>query len=137
VAHSEASNNDTDDTRDDLLATLAAARELDPYIDPALADQYLARRREEQQRAAIAITADGLIAQINTVSIGGVLFAVGVLIVSLAMLGGVFAEGVAYLGIVTGPVGVVCESLRPVIGSWYGIYGMLLLVSWKLWRLSK
>ncbi|MGO8948287.1 MAG: hypothetical protein ACLQUY_11625 [Ktedonobacterales bacterium] len=41
-----------DEARDDLMATLAAARELNPDMDKALADQYLARRKEEQQRVA-------------------------------------------------------------------------------------
>ena len=42
----------SDEARDDLMATLAAARELHPEMDTALADQYLARRQEQQQRAA-------------------------------------------------------------------------------------
>jgi hypothetical protein len=44
------SSNSSDEAHDDLLATLAAARELNPDMDKALADQYLARRKEEKQR---------------------------------------------------------------------------------------
>ncbi len=44
------SPNPSDEAHDDLLATLAAARELNPDMDKALADQYLARRKEEKQR---------------------------------------------------------------------------------------
>ena len=40
----------SDEAHDDLMATLAAARDLNPDMDKTLADQYLARRREEQQR---------------------------------------------------------------------------------------
>src|SRR5262249_9268348 len=44
------STTGSDEARDDLLATLAAARDLNPDMDKTLAEQYLARRREEQQR---------------------------------------------------------------------------------------
>jgi hypothetical protein len=68
------------------------------------------------------------------------LYAVGVLVIALAMLKGVFHMAVAVIGIVCGVVGIVCESLRPVMGSWYGIYGILMLwllaVAGKLHRLS-
>ncbi len=104
-----------------------------------LSNQYAAASTAAQ-RTMLATTADGLLAQINSVSIGGVLYAVGVLIISLAMLHGVFPRAVAYVGIVSGIVGIVSESLRPVMGAWYGIYGIMLLwllaVGWKLLRLS-
>jgi hypothetical protein len=104
-----------------------------------LSDQYAAATSAAQRAASVAV-ADGLIAQVNTVSVGGILFAVGVLVISLAMLKGVFHMAVAVIGIVSGVVGIVCESLRPVMGSWYGIYGILMLwllaVAWKLYRLS-
>jgi hypothetical protein len=104
-----------------------------------LSDQY-ASASGAAQRASIVTTADGLLAQINSVSVGGILFAVGVLVISLAMLKSDFPKAVAILGIVSGTVGIVCESLRPVMGAWYGIYGILMLwllaVGWKLYRLS-
>ncbi len=91
-------------------------------------------------RAIVATIADGVIAQVNAVSVGGILFALAVLLISLAMLKGVFHKGVAYLGIATGVVGIVCESLRPILGAWYGIYGVMLIwllaVGWKLFRLG-
>ncbi|PWT73534.1 MAG: hypothetical protein C5B60_08085 [Chloroflexi bacterium] len=40
----------SDEARDDLMATLAAARDLNPDMDKTLAERYLARRQEEQQR---------------------------------------------------------------------------------------
>lgn len=105
-----------------------------------LSDEYAAAVTSAG-RASIAATADGLLAQINTVSLGGVLYAVGVLVISVAMLRGVFYRGVAYLGILTGVIGIVCESLRPVMGTWYGIYGVMLIwllaVGWKLLRLGR
>jgi hypothetical protein len=104
-----------------------------------LSDQYAAATTAAEH-AAVVSSANGLLAQINSVSFGGILFAVGILIISLAMLQGVFHPSVACIGIVTGIVGIVCESLRPVMGAAYGIYGImfiwLLAVSWKLWRLG-
>jgi hypothetical protein len=44
------SGTGSDEARDDLMATLAAARDLNPDMDKTLAEQYLSRRREEQQR---------------------------------------------------------------------------------------
>jgi hypothetical protein len=105
-----------------------------------LSDQYMAAP-DVAHRIAIAASADSLIAQVNAVSVGGVLYALGVLLLSLAMLRGVFPRLVAYLGILTGLVGIVCESLRPVIGPWYGLYGVLFLwvaaVGWRLYHLSR
>ncbi len=103
------------------------------------------------QRASFAIAAESLIAQNNSVSVGGILFAVGVLFISLAMVKGVFQKGIAYLGIVTGVigivcealagvVGIVCEALRPVLGPGYSLYLILLIwfiaVGWTLYRLG-
>jgi hypothetical protein len=62
--------------------------------------------------------------------------------VSLVMLKGVFPKGVAYLGIVTGALGIVSEALRPILGPGYIVYGLLLpiwflMVGWKLYRLGR
>jgi len=68
------------------------------------------------------------------------LFAVGVLFISLAMVQGVFHKGIAYVGIVAGVVGIVCEALRPVLGPGYSLYLILLIwfiaVGWTLYRLG-
>jgi hypothetical protein len=126
-----------------LLGIVATISYLTPFsivfaLVP-LSDAY-ATATSASQQAAIVASADGLIAQVNTVSAGGILYAVGILILSLAMVKGVFSRFVAYLGMVTGVVGIVCESLRPLIGGWYGLYGILLLwllaVGWQLYRLS-
>jgi hypothetical protein len=60
---------------------------------------------------------------------------------SLAMLKGVFHKGVAYLGIVTGALGIMSEGLIHILGVGYYIYGVLFLiwliaVGWKLYRLG-
>jgi len=58
------------------------------------------------------------------------------------MLSGGVPRGVAYLGIVTGTLGVVGEALRTVLGSAYAVYGVLLLVwlvavGWVLLRAAR
>jgi len=103
-----------------------------------LSDQYAAAS-DPGQRAALAAAAEGLIAINRTPTAVGVLTTVGMLIVSLVMLRGVFAGWVAYLGIATGLLGIASEALRPVIEGGYGVYGVLLLV-WVGavgWRLSR
>ena len=69
-----------------------------------LSDQYVATL-DAAHRLAIAVSADGLIAQVNSISVGGILYALGILLLSLAMLRGVFPRLVAYLSILTGVVG--------------------------------
>ncbi len=105
-----------------------------------LSDRYAALTTEAQ-RASLASAAEGLIAISNAVNSAGILTALGILIISLAMLMGVFSKGVAYLGIATGALGIVCETFRDVIGPGYYIYGLLLptwfiAVGWKLYRLG-
>jgi len=71
-----------------------------------------------------------------------VLQTAGVLILSIGMLKGVFPRSVAYLGIVTGMLGVVSEALRPVMGIGCALYGVLIVVwfgviGWRLYRLGR
>ncbi len=106
-----------------------------------LSDEYMAATTAAQH-AAFATAAEGLIAVTNAVSAAGILTAHGILILSLVMLKGVFPKGVAYLGIVTGALGIVSEALRPIIGPGYIVYGLLLpiwfiAVGWKLYRLGR
>jgi hypothetical protein len=105
-----------------------------------LSDQYAATG-DPGQRAAFAVAAEGLIAINRTPTAVGILTTVGMLIVSLVMLRGVFARWVAHLGIATGLLGIVSEALRPVIEGGYAVYGVLLLVwigavGWRLARLA-
>jgi Domain of unknown function (DUF4386) len=106
----------------------------------SLSDQYVAATTAAQ-RISLATAAESLIAVANGVAAAGILTAIGILIISLVMLKGVFHRGVAYLGIVTGVLGIVCEPLRPILGLGYAVYGLLLpiwfiAVGWKLYRLG-
>lgn len=94
------------------------------------------------QRAGLAAAAESLIATTNAVSWAGILSAAAILILSLAMLKGVYGRTVAVLGLVTGGLGIVMEALRPMMGPAYMIYGLLLptwfaLVGWRLHRISQ
>jgi uncharacterized protein DUF4386 len=92
-----------------------------------LSDKYVAAG-DPAGRAALAAAAEALIALNRTPTPVGVLTTVGMLIVSLVMLRGVFPKWVAYLGIATGLLGIGSEALRPVIEGGYSVYGLLLLV---------
>lgn len=105
-----------------------------------LSDRYTAASTDEE-RAAFAAAAEGFIAQNVIPNPPGILTPVGILILSLLMLRGVFNKGVAYVGIATGALGTVSEALRPVLGAGYLGYGLLLpiwfvAVGWKLYRLG-
>lgn len=90
-----------------------------------LSDGYAATT-DPARRAALAAAAEALVAVSNAVNAAGILTALGIGLLSLAMRRGVFPPGVAWTGIVTGAAGVVFEALRDVIGAWYLIYGLLL-----------
>jgi len=105
-----------------------------------LSDHYMAAT-SAAQRTALATAAEGLLAVSNAVNAAGILTAIGILVISLVMLKGVFSQGVAYLGILTGALGIVSEALRDIIGPGYLVYGVLLpswfiAVGWKLYRLG-
>jgi hypothetical protein len=105
-----------------------------------LSDQYVTATTAAQH-IAFATAAEGLIAVTNAVNSAGILFEVGILIISLVMLKGVFHKGVAYLGIVTGALGIVSEALRPILGFGYVVFFVLeviwlIAVGWKLYRLG-
>ncbi len=106
-----------------------------------LSDQYMAATTAAQ-RSAFAAAAEGFIAQNTIPTIIGVLEPIGILILSLVMLKGVFHKGVAYLGIVTGILGIIGEALRPILGVSYAVYGVLLIlwflvIGWNLYRLER
>jgi hypothetical protein len=103
-----------------------------------LSDAYAAAA-SEAQRLALSTAAEGFIAGANAVSSAGILTALGILILSLVMLRAATRRGAAYLGIVTGGLGIVFEALRPFVGIAYGLYGLLLpawfvVVGWKLYQ---
>jgi hypothetical protein len=90
-----------------------------------LSDQYIAATAEAQ-RAALSAAAEGFLANANAISPAGILTALGIFLLSMGMLRGVYGRWVAILGIVTGALGMVFEALRPQIGMLYGLYGILL-----------
>jgi hypothetical protein len=105
-----------------------------------LSDHYMAAT-DVAQRGALATAAEGLMAASNAVNGAGILTALGILVLSLVMLKGVFARSIAYLGILTGILGIVSETLRDAIGAGYIVYGLLLpgwflAVGWRLHRLA-
>lgn len=107
----------------------------------SLSSQYVAATTAAQH-TAFATAAEAFIAQNNITSAPGILAPVGILILSFVMLKGVFPKGVAYLGIVTGALGIISEALRPILGPGYIVYGLLLpiwflFVGWKLYQLAK
>lgn len=106
-----------------------------------LSSQY-ASAATDVQRLSFSTAAEGFIATANAVSSAGVLTALGILLLSVLMLRGIFGRNAAILGIATGAVGIVFEALRPLIGFAYSLYGLLLLawfvvVGWRLFRLSR
>ncbi len=106
-----------------------------------LSDQYTAVA-SDAPRAALAAAAESFIALNSVPSVMGVLEAIGILLVSLLMLKSVFSQRVVYLGIVTGAIGIVCETLRPLLGPGYAVYGLLLfvwlpLLGWQLYKLGR
>lgn len=104
-----------------------------------LSDQYMTTT-DAAQRTVFATAAETLIAQNNTPTLVGVLTPVGILLLALVMVKGVFPKGVAYLGIVTGLLGITSEALRFVLPTGYAVYGLFLflwflVIGWKLYRL--
>jgi len=95
-----------------------------------------------EERARLASAADAIIATTNAMPWAGVLTAAAILTLSLVAWSGPAPAGVAAYGVVTGAVGIVAESLRPMIGYGYLIYGLLLptwfiLTGWKLHTLGR
>jgi hypothetical protein len=96
-----------------------------------LADRYT-NAETEAERASLGSAAEALIAFNDVPASLGVIQAVGVLLISLVMLSGVFSRGLAWVGTATGAIGILCEALRPWIGWVYSVYGILLFV-WIIW----
>lgn len=106
-----------------------------------LSDRYVATT-DEGVRASYVAGAELLSALNDVPAVIGVLQTLGILLLGLLMLRGVFARALALLGVATGTVGIVAEVLRPVLGWGYAAYGLLLWV-WlgrvavALWRLGR
>jgi hypothetical protein len=106
-----------------------------------LSDRY-AEATSATDRASLVAGAD-LLSVLNDVpAVIGVLQTLGVLLLGVLMLRGTFGRRLAWLGMVTGAVGIVSEVLRPLLGWAYAAYGLLLFVwlAWvavSLWRLAR
>ena len=105
-----------------------------------LSDRY-ADAASAAERASYVAGAEVMDALNDVPAVIGVLQTLGVLLVALLMLRGTFTRGLAWLGVVTGVVGIASEVLRPVLGGAYAVYGVLLFVwlGWvavALWRLA-
>lgn len=93
-----------------------------------LSDRFVAAGTEEERRT-YATAAEAIIAENNTPAIVGVLSALGILLMGLAMLTSgkaTFPRYLAWLGIATGALGVVSELLRHAAPGVYWGYGILL-----------
>ena len=77
---------------------------------------------------ALSTAAEGFLATANAVAPAGILTALGILLLSLCMLKGIYHRRVAILEIVTGGLGILLEAIRPMAGLVYGLYGLLLPV---------
>jgi hypothetical protein len=96
-----------------------------------LSDRYGAATTDAE-RAGFVAGAEVLLALNDTQVVIGVLQTLGILLLSVLMLRGVFPTGLAWLGIATGAIGIVSEALRPLLGWAYAVYGLLLFV-WLIW----
>jgi hypothetical protein len=96
-----------------------------------LSDRYSAATTDAE-RAAFVAGAEVLLVLNDTQVVIGVLQTLGILLLSVLMLRGVFPPALAWLGVATGGIGIVSEALRPLLGWAYAVYGLLLFV-WLIW----
>jgi hypothetical protein len=109
----------------------------------ALSERYLAATTQAE-RLALARAAESLIAQNSNVAHSiETLCALGVTLLSLVMLKGVFHKSVAVVGSATFPLAVLGEALAPLLGLgdlvylWWAFFLVwLIAVGWKLSRLG-
>ena len=95
----------------------------------------------DAERALLVAGAEVLLALNDAQVVIGVLQTLGILLLSVLMLRGVFPKALAWVGIATGAIGVVAEALRPLLGWAYAVYGLMLFawLTWlavALWRLG-
>ena len=92
-----------------------------------LGDRYASAATEPERAAAVA--GAELLLALNDLPaiILGVLQTLGILLLAALMVRGVFPKGLAWLGVVTGVVGVAAEAFRPWLGWAYAVYGLVAL----------
>jgi hypothetical protein len=98
---------------------------------PLLANGYV-EARTDAERAPFIAGAETLMAINDMATPLGVLQTVGILLLGLLMLRGVFPMELGWLTVVTGTIGIAAESFRIQLGWAYAVYGILLFV-WLIW----
>jgi len=96
-----------------------------------LSDQYRLALTEAD-RLRFASAAEAIIAANNTPAIVGVLSVLGILLISVAMLGSGFPRALPWLGVAAGLAGLAGEVLRYAVPPLYSVYG-LLMWAWFVW----
>lgn len=91
-----------------------------------LSDRYLVASPDE--RSVYAVAAEAIVAENNTPSAAGMLSAFGILVVSLIMTRSDLPRSLAWIGVVTGALGIASEALRYAVPAFYWTYGILLWV---------
>lgn len=90
----------------------------------------------------LVVAAEGLVAQNSGFNpVYEALLVIGVMILSVVMLRGVFPRWIGYLGIVTGAVALLAIAFHPVLGLsylfwWVFLIAWLLAIAWYLVRLG-
>jgi hypothetical protein len=109
----------------------------------ALSQRYLAASTQAE-RLALATAAESLNAQ-NSIAAHSIetLCALGITVLSIVMLRGVFPKVSAYLGLATFPLAVLGEAFAPILGQallgylWWAFFLIwLIVVGWTLLRLG-
>lgn len=98
---------------------------------PLLADGFR-DAATDADRAPFIAGAETLMAINDMATPLGVLQTIGIFLLGIAMLKGTFATGLAWLGIITGTLGIVAETFRLQLGMAYAVYGILLF-AWLIW----
>jgi len=83
-------------------------------------------------QAQFVAGAETLLALNEIPSAIGVMQTIGILLIGLLMLKSVRMKGLAWFGVATGVIGTVSEAMRPMLGTFYAIYGTVLFV-WLIW----
>jgi hypothetical protein len=89
-----------------------------------LSDQYTTAAGAA--RAPFVAAAEALIAENNTVSLAGALTPLGLLLLCSALVHGGVGRWAGWIGIATGALGLVSESLRFIAPAMYAVYGPML-----------
>jgi len=106
-----------------------------------MSDRY-AEATLDTEREMLAVAAEALVAQNSATSYIEIVFGVGVLLISIVMLKGVFHKGIAYLGIAAFAASVIGMALQPIFGIgyfwwWFVFMIWFIAVGWQLYGFGK